>query len=118
MSSHLQRGKAAEDAAARFLVQKGYSIVYRNYRYRRGEIDLIASKGSLLVFVEVKMRSSASFGYPEQAVDRHKRQIILQTAEQFMHTTSLLFSLVRFDIIAVLGNGPDRQITHFEDAFY
>ena len=62
------RGKVGEDLAANFLEQIGFKIIKRNYRFERGEIDLIAEEGDELVFVEVKARRSTTFGTPEEAV--------------------------------------------------
>lgn len=67
-------GSKGEDLAVRFLKRKGYRIIERNYKTPIGEIDIIAQDGGTLVFIEVKTRTSASFGYPFEAVDRKKRQ--------------------------------------------
>eukprot|EP01031_Cornospumella_fuschlensis_P043928 gene43928-53707_t len=72
MAEHLETGKKAEDIAANFLIEKGYQILHRNYRYGRAEIDLIVRKGIFLVFVEVKSLTNLKFGMPEIGVNRHK----------------------------------------------
>jgi len=74
-----------ERLAAKFLTKKGYEIIERNYRFSHGEIDLIAMKGELLVFVEVKARSGLYFGYPEDAVNDNKIEIITKVAEEYIY---------------------------------
>ncbi len=99
MARALERGKRAEAQAADFLRSCGYQIVAENYRWRGGEIDLIAREGGYLVFVEVKARSSEAFGLPEEFIDRSKRQKLIRTAQKYLaeHPTALD---VRFDVVA------------------
>ena len=109
-------GDAAELAAATYLKSQGYTILNTNYRYKKGEIDIIADKGGLLVFIEVKFRKNAAFGVPESSVTSEKENLIMETAEHYMIDTGHDGS-IRFDIIAVdLINGQ-YGIRHFEDAF-
>lgn len=113
MTSKMQTGIRGENAAAEFLVEKGYEIVARNYRYGRAEIDLIVKKGNWLVFVEVKTRSKCDFGFPEEFVDRAKEENVLKAAEEYTYSINWDGN-VRYDIISMLGT----EIVHFEDAFY
>lgn len=113
----MQTGAEGENAAAEFLVGKGYEILERNYRCGRAEIDLIVRKKNWLVFVEVKTRSSSSYGFPEEFVDNAKEQLILMAAENYIYKIDWQGN-VRYDIISVLGSGVHRGIEHFEDAFY
>ncbi|GAA3950074.1 YraN family protein [Hymenobacter algoricola] len=116
-SAHLL-GHAGEAAAAAHLVAQGYTIARRNYRYRRAEVDLIAQRGAeLLVFVEVKARSSAQFGHPEEFVTERKRQLFRLAAEQYQEETDWRGD-IRFDIIALLQTPAGLRLAHFEDAFY
>jgi len=117
MSDKIRKGKEAEDMAANFLVQQGYEIVARNYRYRRSEIDLIIRKDNWLIFVEVKMRSSNAFGYPEEFVDYKKAKNIVYGAEQYTFENDYNGN-VRFDVVAISMQGGEPDIKHFEDAFY
>jgi Holliday junction resolvase-like predicted endonuclease len=73
MDSRPALGRAGEDAAAAFYVRKGFTVVERNWRCSAGEIDLIVRRGSLLVFCEVKTRSSVTRGLPSEAVDQRKQ---------------------------------------------
>jgi putative endonuclease len=106
MRTALERGKRAEKQAADFLRSHGYQIVEENYRWRGGEIDLIARDGEFLVFVEVKARSSESFGLPEESVNIQKQHKLIRTAQRYLleHPTKLN---VRFDVVA-LSRGTAR----------
>jgi putative endonuclease len=117
MSDKIRKGREAEDMAARFLESIGYEIVERNYRYKRSEIDLIVRKDNWLVFVEVKMRSSDAFGYPEEFVDYKKAKNIVYGAEQYTYEKRYEGN-VRYDVVAISMKNGEPQIRHFEDAFY
>jgi len=115
-SQRRRMGRWGEDAAARYLEGGGYSILGRNLRTPRGEIDILASKEGLLVFVEVKARSSHSFAYPEDSVTPRKQAHMLAAAEHYLQDHPEAGESWQFDVIAVEG-GPDREtvITHFEN---
>jgi putative endonuclease len=113
MASKTEIGKQGEVEAENFLTRKGYSIIARNYRHKRSEIDLIVQKENWLVFVEVKMRSANTFGFPEESVKAPKRRKILEGAAQFLEETNWQGN-VRYDIVAI----HEKNIEHFEDAFY
>ena len=117
MTDKMQKGREAEDMAANFLQDQGYEIVQRNYRYKHSEIDLIVRKDNWLVFVEVKMRSSDAFGYPEEFVDYRKAKNIVYGAEQytFQHEYN---GNVRYDVVAISIRNGVPDLKHFEDAFY
>jgi putative endonuclease len=106
-------GKQGEAQAELYLQDKGYTVVARNYRYKRAEIDLIVQRERWLVFVEVKLRHSSAFGFPEESVQTAKRKKILEGAAHYLHENNWQGN-VRYDIIAIHGN----EIEHFEDAFY
>jgi putative endonuclease len=113
----MQTGADGEKVAAEYLIEKGYEIMERNYRYGRAEVDLIVKKGKWLVFVEVKTRSNHNFGFPEEFVDREKEENIFMAAEEYMYRVDWQGN-VRYDIVSVLGVGFQREVAHFEDAFY
>ena len=117
MAKHLAYGAEAEHAAARYLQQKGYAILCRNYRSKRAEIDLIAQKDKVLVFVEVQARATANFGWPEEAVTPRKQELLLTAAQTYIEEMNWLHD-ARFDIISVIGQGNNQQILHIEDAFH
>jgi putative endonuclease len=109
-------GKWGEDRAVDYLSSKGYSIITRNYHTRHGELDIIASKDGILVFVEVKTRSSHNFSFPEESVTRRKQAYLLDSAANFMELHTGDFTTWQFDVIAIERNGPDIiQIEHFEN---
>lgn len=107
-------GQAAEDSACLYLEKKGFLIADRNYRFGRGEIDLIVEKDEMLVFVEVKYRSNSGFGHPEEFVTDSQRKSIIETADQYIYETNWQHN-IRFDIIAI---DEKSNLEHFEDAFY
>ena len=113
-----QLGHAGEDAAAAYLLAQGYELVHRNYRHRRAEVDLIVRRGQqLLVFAEVKARSSARFGHPETFVTERKRQLFRLAAEQVQEDLAWPGD-IRFDILAVTPTAAGFRVEHFEDAFF
>ena len=117
MHDNIKKGNEGEQLAADFLVKNGFTILERNYRYKRSEIDLIVRKDNWLIFVEVKLRKSASFGYPEEFVDYHKERMILYGALHYMYKIDWQGN-VRYDIVSVLQRYSDTEILHIEDAFY
>ncbi|WP_299760265.1 YraN family protein [uncultured Pontibacter sp.] len=116
ISKHLHTGHLGENHAATYLREQGYTILRQNYRYRRAEIDIIAQKEDLLVFVEVKTRSTNRYGYPEEAVNNRKEAMLLSAAEEFILQEEWQYE-VRFDIISVTLGSP-LAIHHIEDAFH
>lgn len=115
-----QKGQAAEEAAVLYLSSQGYRVLERNWRCRTGELDIIAMKAGVLIFVEVRSRSgSGNLGTPEEAVDLRKRDQVRRTAAVFLHTTRRDNMPVAFDVIAVRLS-PDMSIAslhHIPDAF-
>jgi len=124
MADHIEFGKKGEDLAVQFLQKKGYKILQRNYRYKRAEIDIIAQKEDLLIFVEVKARKRIDFGYPEDAVNEKKIELIQEAAENFMEESAWgkehepgSGGQIRFDIVSITSENDNFEIFHIEDAF-
>jgi putative endonuclease len=111
------QGKAGEDLAARFLERIGFTIVERNYRFERGEIDLIAEEGDELVFIEVKARSSPVFGMPEEAVTEEKQEQVRTVADGYLFEHNIDNRPCRFDVVAVEFKNGKTEIRHIRDAF-
>jgi len=115
-------GAWGENQAAIYLQGKGYEIIDRNVRTEYGEIDLIArqqiTQHSMLVFVEVKTRSSDYYGYPEQSVDQHKQERMLASALAYLQAHPDVKEDWRIDVIAIrrLNPGSPPEIMHFENA--
>ncbi len=111
-------GNKGEDLAASILVKKGYQIVERNYRYGKGEIDLIAKDGDVLVFIEVKTRKNLEYGPPELAVTKGKQRQIRKIAEAYLYEKEITNSDCRMDVIAVqFYQNQKPRINHIENAF-
>lgn len=106
-------GFFGERKAAKYLKSDGYKIIERNYRCPFGEVDIIASKGDVLAFVEVKTRTSDYFGEPNEAVDS-RRQSRYKNCVRFYFANREMDCVVRFDVIEVTKEG----INHIENAFY
>jgi putative endonuclease len=110
-------GKAAEERARKFLADKGYAIITCNWKFNRYEIDIIAEKDDVIVFFEVKARSTDVFGDPEMAVNRRKQSRIILAAGHYLKENAIEKE-ARFDIISILSSGVDYSIKHLERAFY
>jgi putative endonuclease len=120
-------GKRGEVLACRFLEDKGYTLIERNYRTRDGEIDLVMrGEGPLagaLVFIEVKLRRGTGFGDPLEAVTPKKQTKVRLMAEQYLakkgEDFTSRFGEMRFDVVGILLlPGADKpQVRHVEDAF-
>lgn len=113
-------GKRGEDFAYDLLIQKGYEIIKRNYRYSHGEIDLVAfdKRKNYLVFVEVKTRFSLEMGDPAYSITRKKISQLKKIAELYLYENNIKNMNCRFDVITVLLSDPEKPIIeHYEDAF-
>ena len=113
MTDKIKTGRTGEDWAAEFLEAKGYEIVFRNFRHRWSEIDLIAIHRNTLVFIEVKTRRNSDFGEPEQFVSKRQAQKIREGAEAYMNRMNWNGN-IRFDIVAI--KTETNELVHFEDA--
>ncbi len=112
-------GKEGEDIAAKYLIEKGFNIVARNYHYStKGEIDIIANDKNQLVFIEVKSRINLEYGEPEYAINPKKIRQIKKMAELYLFDKEIEEADCRFDIVAIiLGDGKNPEINHYENAF-
>ncbi|HHV38745.1 MAG TPA: YraN family protein [Tepidimicrobium sp.] len=116
MRNNIAKGIEGEDRAVKYLISKGYDILDRNYRIKTGEIDIIATKSDILVFIEVKARTSINFGYPYEAVNWKKRNTILKTSLAYMQDQKLKDYQARYDVIEVYL-GKESKINHIKNAF-
>ena len=112
-------GKSSEDRACLYLREQGYKILERNYKTSYAEIDIIAKHEAAVCFIEVKSRSSAEFGFPEEAVSRIKQRKIIQGAITYLKKNKLLDSKVRFDVLGISSEvpGEDGGIKLIKNAF-
>lgn len=116
-SGNIEFGKAAENAAAKFLKAKGYKILKRNYKTKFGEIDIIAQQKGVICFVEVKARHSLNLGFPQEAVTAHKQRQICRVAVYYLKVNNLLGRPARFDVLALLYVNDQPEITLIVNAF-
>jgi putative endonuclease len=117
MASHNELGTLGEQIALSYLQEKGYEILEKNYRYLKAEVDLIAKHKDLIVFLEVKARSTNFFGEPELAVTLSKQKLLIEAADHYAVSNNLQ-NEIRFDVIAIIINKNETTIKHIEDAFY
>lgn len=118
MASHLETGKTGEEAARVFLEKKGLQILETNWRSGRAELDIIARQGGVLVFVEVKTRSTAFFGHPSAFVTPRKWRLLADAAFAYMQAVGHEWEF-RFDIVSVIiYPGKSPRVEHFPDAYF
>ncbi len=98
-------GKRGEDLACEALCRRGYAVVERRFRTRMGELDIIARDGDTIVFVEVKTRSSGSFGTPFESVTWRKRHRLCSMAAEYLLVHRLAGAPCRFDVVAIVESG-------------
>lgn len=98
--------------------KKGYTIIKTNWRSGHREIDIIAFKNNILAIIEVKTRAGKVFGFPEEAVNQRKQQLLKDAAAAFADANPQYIN-IRYDIISITMRGTDvAEIMHFEEAFY
>ncbi|HMS85880.1 MAG TPA: YraN family protein [Nitrospira sp.] len=113
-----QFGQVSEMRAEQFLIAKGYRILDRNVRLSIGELDLVADDQGVVVFVEVKGRSTDAFGGARLAVDHRKRAKLSKLAAQYLAQRRWSDKLCRFDVILIQGQASSlAQIEHIPNAF-
>jgi putative endonuclease len=110
-------GEAGEQLVARHLEREGFQIVGRNVRVGRLELDLVARRGSLLVFCEVRTRASRAFVDPIDTIDAAKQQRIRRAAEAWLRAAREQPSEVRFDAASVVLSDTEQALTYYESAF-
>jgi len=118
MISSNEIGQLGESIAEKHLINKGYKILERNWRFKKAEIDLIAKQDDVLVFVEVKTRLRQGVTNPAAAVNQKKQLLIFSGANAYMDQINHTWE-VRFDIISVIfDHRYNPNIKHHEDAFF
>jgi putative endonuclease len=110
-------GKTGEDLACAELERRGYAIIARRYRCRRGELDIIARRAGTLVFVEVKAREGCEFGAPVEAVTPVKQRRIVHLAKDYVMRHHLGECACRFDVVSIRFDAGRSVIEVFENAF-
>lgn len=121
-TSHLatahEIGRMGERIAREYLLAQGYTLVEQNWRKGRAEIDIIAKEGDLLVFVEVKTRSTEDFGRPETFISPRKAELLAAGAAAYMEAINYEWE-IRFDVISIiLDEGGSHRLEHLKDSFF
>jgi putative endonuclease len=117
LAEHITLGKKGEQLARKYLEEKGFIILETNWRHDKDEIDIIAMDNEELVIVEVKTRSTDFYGEPEDAVGFFKENFLIRATEAYLEEKDLDIDS-RFDIISIIHNNNQTEITHIKDAFY
>ncbi len=116
--SNTSFGQLGEKLAAEFLTKNGFEILARNFRCGKNEIDVIAKKGAVIAFVEVKTRKGHQFGHPAEAITRAKQNELAKAAECYLRKFPNSADLYRFDVMAItISHNHEPEILFIEDAF-
>jgi putative endonuclease len=117
MVDRKELGKKGEELAIQYLRKKGYRILVRNYVCKLGEMDLIARENDTLAFIEVKTRTSTTFGPPQLAVNSAKQMQLSKVALAFLKEKGIEDVKARFDVVAILLGPQGAEIELIKDAF-
>ena len=117
MADHNELGILGEGIARDFLIEKGYRIIERNFRFKKLELDIIAQYGNKIIVVEVKTRQSSYLTDPRELVSRSKQKGIVKAANFYIQENQIDLDC-QFDVIVIIFNQKRKQIKHIEDAFY
>ncbi len=118
MAEHLKLGIKGEQLAQSYLISQSYEILETNWRFQKAEIDIIAKDQEVLVFVEVKTRSSSRWGNPEDSISPRKQALIADAATQYMTSIDHQWE-VRFDVVSIILNEDSSyKLEHYPDAFF
>lgn len=116
--SNKELGRMGENAGARYLKARGYTILDRNWRCATGEVDIVAKDENYLVFVEVKTRRSHELGLPAEAVTPERKKRYESIASHYLQSSTQGFMPVRFDVLSIEATHDNRaHIRHYIDAF-
>jgi putative endonuclease len=117
MSENKELGRKGEELTCAYLQKKGFEILQRNFIHDRAEVDIVAEKEGMIVFVEVKTRMSAYLTDPAQLVSLKKQKQIIKAADAWIKKLRPN-DPARFDVVIVVTNMQYTTIEHIEDAFY
>ena len=118
MATHNDTGKKGEEMAAKWLEEKGYQILERNWRYHKSEVDIIAHKNQLLHFVEVKTSRSLRFGFPEQRVTRRKMQLLMKAGANYL-ARNRQWRRIQYNILSIcLQKHQPASFLLIEDVYW
>ncbi len=116
MAQHNTLGQKGEEKAKNYLQEQGYMILHTNWRYKHKEIDLVAKKDGLLVFVEVKTRTAGGMQVAEDSITHSKMRFLIDAAEAYVQKYDRMEE-VQFDVLALTFEQGNWEITHIKEAF-
>ena len=116
MARHNETGKLGEVLAQKYFLEAGYDILATNWRHKRNEVDIIATKGEMLHFIEVKCRRSLVFGYPEESVSNAKIRNLIAASEEFLYLNPE-YKKIQFDVLAINLNDAEAIYFLIEDIY-
>ncbi len=112
------KGTLGENIATNYLIENGFVILERNWRYKHCEVDVICQKNNILHFIEVKTRLTNQFGNPEESINEKKMNALKKAAEEYLNQNTT-WNLLQFDVIAIKLNGEKIEDLFFiEDVFF
>ena len=117
MINKRSKGKTSERIAEKFLIEKGFKLIYRNYYFNKGEIDLIFNDNGVLVFTEVRSTRTTEFGKPEDSITLRKRKQLRRVAEGYLWENNLENVECRFDVVAITWVEGKPIINYIPNAF-
>lgn len=117
MAKHNDTGKLGEELAAVYFEKLDYNILYKNWRHRNKEVDIIASHNNMLHFIEVKTTTTLKFGHPEEKVNTKKIKDLIDASEEYLYQNPQ-WQRIQFDVISVTML-PDEEVAYFliEDVY-
>ena len=116
MALHNNLGRLGENIAKDYLKQRGFIIIATKWRHLHYEIDIVARQQNILVFVEVKTRSTFKYGFPDESIDHKKENRMREAAEIYIEQKDL-HNEIRFDIVSIVKNNIEEKVYHITDAF-
>lgn len=116
MALHNELGKKGEQLAEEYLSGLGYTILFRNWRYGRYEIDLVTEKDGVLHFIEVKTRSNNNFGLPEESIDKKKLRHMVHVGTKY-HERYPQWKRIQFDVLSISCINNEIQYFLIEDVY-
>jgi len=118
MTYNRTTGNKGEDMAVAWLEERGYKIIERNWRHKHWEVDIIAAKKNMLHFFEIKTRTSAKFGHPEESISAKKMQNLRGAAEEYLYQHTE-WKLIQFDVLSItMIRGQMIEFFLIEDVFF
>ncbi len=117
MAKHNILGREGEDIAAKYLEQKGYAVLDRDWHCGHKDLDLVVTKDNTIVFVEVKTRTGNEWGDPQDFITDRKIRRIVNSADAYLRFNQVDMD-VRFDVISIVAEGGEYKVEHIEQAFF